>query len=139
MCRFLRHLWGVLMEALFKLQHVLDLWGLCLLESLLKKLLAGKDTPIRFLSICISCSTVWYTYFMLRWRICFWVSTIPAAVLAVAMVFCAESPHWLYKVCFHIFLICLEMIIIVIIIIINLYTVIAFCYSEWIKSLLNSI
>lgn len=31
------------------------------------------------------------------WRICFWVSTIPAAVLAVAMVFCAESPHWLYK------------------------------------------
>ncbi|KAK4601921.1 hypothetical protein RGQ29_011143 [Quercus rubra] len=31
------------------------------------------------------------------WRICFWVSTIPAAVLAVAMLFCAESPHWLYK------------------------------------------
>ncbi|KAL0015432.1 hypothetical protein SO802_002501 [Lithocarpus litseifolius] len=31
------------------------------------------------------------------WRICFWVSTIPAAVLAAAMVFCAESPHWLYK------------------------------------------
>ncbi|WVZ18280.1 hypothetical protein V8G54_005602 [Vigna mungo] len=33
------------------------------------------------------------------WRICFWVSTIPAAaaILAAAMVFCAESPHWLYK------------------------------------------
>ncbi|KAK3210693.1 hypothetical protein Dsin_015399 [Dipteronia sinensis] len=31
------------------------------------------------------------------WRICFWVSTIPAAILALAMFFCAESPHWLYK------------------------------------------
>ncbi|KAA8534954.1 hypothetical protein F0562_029957 [Nyssa sinensis] len=31
------------------------------------------------------------------WRVCFWVSTIPAAILALAMVFCAESPHWLYK------------------------------------------
>ncbi|XP_008462735.1 probable plastidic glucose transporter 2 isoform X1 [Cucumis melo] len=31
------------------------------------------------------------------WRTCFWVSTIPAALLALAMVFCAESPHWLYK------------------------------------------
>ncbi|KAA8523130.1 hypothetical protein F0562_009553 [Nyssa sinensis] len=31
------------------------------------------------------------------WRVCFWVSTIPATILALAMVFCAESPHWLYK------------------------------------------
>ncbi|MBA0668903.1 hypothetical protein Gotur_022739 [Gossypium turneri] len=31
------------------------------------------------------------------WRICFWVSTIPAGFLVVAMMFCAESPHWLYK------------------------------------------
>ncbi|KAJ9548717.1 hypothetical protein OSB04_021260 [Centaurea solstitialis] len=31
------------------------------------------------------------------WRICFWLSTIPAIVLAIAMMFCAESPHWLYK------------------------------------------
>ncbi|KAL6274732.1 hypothetical protein ACE6H2_025424 [Prunus campanulata] len=31
------------------------------------------------------------------WRVCFWVSTIPAAILALAMVFCAESPHWLHK------------------------------------------
>ncbi|XP_057969716.1 probable plastidic glucose transporter 2 isoform X3 [Malania oleifera] len=31
------------------------------------------------------------------WRMCFWVSTIPAAILALAMSFCAESPHWLYK------------------------------------------
>ncbi|CAK9172758.1 unnamed protein product [Ilex paraguariensis] len=31
------------------------------------------------------------------WRVCFWVSIIPAAVLALAMVFCAESPHWLFK------------------------------------------
>ncbi|KAK6941504.1 Major facilitator, sugar transporter-like [Dillenia turbinata] len=31
------------------------------------------------------------------WRVCFWVSIIPAAILAVAMMFCAESPHWLYK------------------------------------------
>ncbi|KAJ6342722.1 hypothetical protein OIU78_010609 [Salix suchowensis] len=32
------------------------------------------------------------------WRICFWVSVIPAAILAVFMEFCAESPHWLLKV-----------------------------------------
>lgn len=31
------------------------------------------------------------------WRVCFWVSAIPAAMLALAMAFCAESPHWLYK------------------------------------------
>ncbi|KAJ0075914.1 hypothetical protein Patl1_34259 [Pistacia atlantica] len=31
------------------------------------------------------------------WRICFWVSTIPAALLALSMEFCAESPHWLFK------------------------------------------
>jgi MFS family permease len=31
------------------------------------------------------------------WRVCFWVSIIPAVILALAMVFCAESPHWLYK------------------------------------------
>jgi sugar porter (SP) family MFS transporter len=31
------------------------------------------------------------------WRVCFWVSAIPAAILALAMAFCAESPHWLYK------------------------------------------
>ncbi|KAL3535733.1 hypothetical protein ACH5RR_004194 [Cinchona calisaya] len=31
------------------------------------------------------------------WRYCFWISIIPAAVLALAMVFCVESPHWLYK------------------------------------------
>ncbi|KAL0337397.1 UNVERIFIED_CONTAM: putative plastidic glucose transporter 2 [Sesamum calycinum] len=32
------------------------------------------------------------------WRICFWVSTIPAALLALLMRFCAESPHWLYRI-----------------------------------------
>ncbi|XP_076911254.1 putative plastidic glucose transporter 2 [Bidens hawaiensis] len=31
------------------------------------------------------------------WRVCFWLSTIPSTVLAFAMIFCAESPHWLYK------------------------------------------
>ncbi|KFK41131.1 hypothetical protein AALP_AA2G090100 [Arabis alpina] len=31
------------------------------------------------------------------WRICFWVSTIPAAALALGMFFCAESPQWLFK------------------------------------------
>lgn len=31
------------------------------------------------------------------WRVCFWISTIPAALLAVLMEFCAESPHWLFK------------------------------------------
>lgn len=31
------------------------------------------------------------------WRYCFWVSIIPALVLGVGMMFCAESPQWLYK------------------------------------------
>lgn len=31
------------------------------------------------------------------WRVCFWVSTVPAALLALLMEFCAESPHWLFK------------------------------------------
>ncbi|XP_019192015.1 PREDICTED: probable plastidic glucose transporter 2 isoform X1 [Ipomoea nil] len=31
------------------------------------------------------------------WRTCFWVSLIPTAILALGMIFCAESPHWLYK------------------------------------------
>ncbi|XP_057474220.1 probable plastidic glucose transporter 3 isoform X2 [Actinidia eriantha] len=31
------------------------------------------------------------------WRVCFWISTILFAVLAVLMEFCAESPHWLLK------------------------------------------
>nr|XP_025700962.2 probable plastidic glucose transporter 2 isoform X1 [Arachis hypogaea] len=31
------------------------------------------------------------------WRVCFGASTIPAGILALGMVFCAESPHWLYK------------------------------------------
>ncbi|KAM7255536.1 hypothetical protein ACFE04_008434 [Oxalis oulophora] len=31
------------------------------------------------------------------WRICFWASTIPAAILAISLEFCAESPHWLFK------------------------------------------
>ncbi|WOL02185.1 putative plastidic glucose transporter 2 isoform X1 [Canna indica] len=35
--------------------------------------------------------------FMGWWRVCFWVSTVPAALLALCMEFCAESPHWLYK------------------------------------------
>lgn len=34
----------------------------------------------------------------IRWRVCFWVSTVPAALLALLMEFCAESPHWLLKV-----------------------------------------
>lgn len=31
------------------------------------------------------------------WRVCFWVSAAPAALFALCMEFCAESPHWLYK------------------------------------------
>ena len=31
------------------------------------------------------------------WRVCFWASTIPGALLATFMEFCAESPHWLSK------------------------------------------
>jgi MFS family permease len=36
------------------------------------------------------------------WRVCFWLSTIPAALLALGMFLCAESPQWLFKVCFRI-------------------------------------
>lgn len=46
--RFLLPLWGVPTAALFKLQHVLDLWGPCLLESLPKKLPAGKICILDF-------------------------------------------------------------------------------------------
>lgn len=38
---------------------------------------------------------------LFRWRVCFLVSIIPATILCLSMSFCAESPHWLYKVCFH--------------------------------------
>ncbi|KAG9131518.1 hypothetical protein Leryth_025970 [Lithospermum erythrorhizon] len=31
------------------------------------------------------------------WRVCFWVSVIPAVLLVILMEFCAESPHWLFK------------------------------------------
>lgn len=31
------------------------------------------------------------------WRVCFLLSIIPATILCLAMSFCAESPHWLYK------------------------------------------
>ncbi|KAK8595006.1 hypothetical protein V6N13_015915 [Hibiscus sabdariffa] len=31
------------------------------------------------------------------WRMCFWASVAPAAILALFMEFCAESPHWLFK------------------------------------------
>lgn len=31
------------------------------------------------------------------WRICFWISTIPAGILAFAIGFCAESPRWLVE------------------------------------------
>ncbi|EMS53280.1 putative plastidic glucose transporter 3 [Triticum urartu] len=33
----------------------------------------------------------------LRWRVCFWVSAVPAVLQAIAMEFCVESPQWLYK------------------------------------------
>ncbi|KAI5071703.1 hypothetical protein GOP47_0013954 [Adiantum capillus-veneris] len=31
------------------------------------------------------------------WRACFWISSIPAALLLLGMEFCPESPRWLYK------------------------------------------
>ncbi|KAK5811371.1 hypothetical protein PVK06_026700 [Gossypium arboreum] len=33
-----------------------------------------------------------------EWRICFWASVAPAAILALFMEFSVESPHWLFKV-----------------------------------------
>ncbi|CAM6120266.1 unnamed protein product [Calypogeia fissa] len=31
------------------------------------------------------------------WRVCFWIATIPAGLLALFMEFCAESPRWLFE------------------------------------------
>lgn len=31
------------------------------------------------------------------WRKCFWISTVPAVLLAFGMEFCSESPRWLFK------------------------------------------
>ncbi|MCO5581659.1 hypothetical protein L7F22_035548 [Adiantum nelumboides] len=31
------------------------------------------------------------------WRKCFWISTVPALLLAFGMEFCSESPRWLFK------------------------------------------
>ncbi|GJU67295.1 hypothetical protein Tco_1253554 [Tanacetum coccineum] len=31
-------------------------------------------------------------------HICFWLSIMPSMVLALAMIFCAESPPWIYKI-----------------------------------------
>ncbi|KAH7295706.1 hypothetical protein KP509_27G061700 [Ceratopteris richardii] len=31
------------------------------------------------------------------WRKCFWIATMPAALLAIGMEFCSESPRWLFK------------------------------------------
>ncbi|KAE8709183.1 Major facilitator superfamily protein isoform 2 [Hibiscus syriacus] len=31
------------------------------------------------------------------WRICFWVSAVPPALLALSIEFSPESPHWLFK------------------------------------------
>ncbi|KAJ7524070.1 hypothetical protein O6H91_18G076200 [Diphasiastrum complanatum] len=31
------------------------------------------------------------------WRACFWIATVPAALLLLGMEFCAESPRWLFK------------------------------------------
>ena len=41
----------------------------------------------------------WFTKFDAdRWRVCLWVSSIPAILLTLGMEYCAKSPHWLYKV-----------------------------------------
>ncbi|GFY98361.1 major facilitator superfamily protein [Actinidia rufa] len=55
-------------------------WGSGSLESLSRVLQAAKEKGI---NAAISSAALW--------RTCFWVSTIPAAILALAMVFCAES------------------------------------------------
>ncbi|PWA94112.1 hexose transporter family protein [Artemisia annua] len=52
------------------------------------------------------CNMSWTNMFFLHWdtskgcftwRMCFLVSTVPAALLAFLMEFYAESPHWLFK------------------------------------------
>lgn len=55
----------------------------------------------------ITFPTFAFTSFVNRWRVCFWVSVVPAALLALCMEFCAESPHWLFKVTFYLIMLCL--------------------------------
>ncbi|PPS12884.1 hypothetical protein GOBAR_AA07763 [Gossypium barbadense] len=40
---------------------------------------------------------VTFSFFKKMWRICFWASVAPAAILALFMEFSVESPHWLFK------------------------------------------
>ena len=100
---------GVRLEVSPKLPHAWDLWGPFLLGFLPRILRIGKKS-LRVLShahmsfkfLCTARfgqnSTNLKSAFVVRWRVCFWVSVIPAAVLALSMELCAESPHWLFKV-----------------------------------------
>ncbi|PWA98340.1 putative plastidic glucose transporter 3 [Artemisia annua] len=65
------------MGASLRLQLVLDLYVLSSLGYQQRMFLVGREHDM--------------------WRVCFWVSTVPAALLALLMEFCAESPHWLFK------------------------------------------
>jgi Sugar (and other) transporter len=77
-------------------------WIIC--ANYLKKWISSSK---RFLSILgidsVKCTIFYVPCF--RWRVCFWVATVPATLLAICMEFCAESPHWLYKVFFWTFLV----------------------------------
>lgn len=61
--RFLHPLSEVHMEALFKLQHVLDLWGLCWSEFLWRIYLAGKHVDGWRFSFCtlVGNTMIWYS------------------------------------------------------------------------------
>lgn len=90
------------------------LWCLLNLNILLKfslglgnqsraKLKQGVQYPTEYIvSTTLPIVQVFYVLYF-RWRVCFWVATVPAALLAICMEFCAESPHWLYKVFFFFF------------------------------------
>ncbi|WZZ05545.1 hypothetical protein YC2023_091466 [Brassica napus] len=79
-----------------------------LLASLFAGIPAKDNLGWAHALVIIDKTTVWtsrqndqligFMYFdCLRWRICFWISTVPAVVLAVFMQLCAESPQWLFK------------------------------------------
>ncbi|KAI3898696.1 hypothetical protein MKW98_000809 [Papaver atlanticum] len=66
---------------------------------LLGRFLVGTDSESALESVFVSThvNLCIDKHIVLRWRECFWVSAIPAAILALAMEFCAESPQWLHK------------------------------------------
>ncbi|KAA3490099.1 putative plastidic glucose transporter 2 isoform X1 [Gossypium australe] len=75
----------------------LGLMGALFIGIPVREIAGWYESCSRYHSICYMFLVRLILHNLLRWRICFWVSTVPAGILAFAIIFCAESPHWLYK------------------------------------------